>query len=41
MMTNPVYGGTSTYGKTEQLLRYEKGERATFAVVSRESGGWR
>ena len=26
MMTNPVYGGAYAYGKTEQLLRYEKGE---------------
>ena len=26
MITNPVYGGAYAYGKTEQLLRYEKGE---------------
>jgi hypothetical protein len=26
MLTNPVYGGTYAYGKTEQLLRYENGE---------------
>ena len=25
MLTNPVYGGTYAYGKTEQLLRYENG----------------
>jgi DNA invertase Pin-like site-specific DNA recombinase len=26
MLTNPIYGGTYAYGKTEQLLRYENGE---------------
>lgn len=26
MLTNPVYGGTYAYGKTERLLRYENGE---------------
>lgn len=26
MLTHPVYAGTYTYGKTEQLLRYENGE---------------
>jgi hypothetical protein len=25
MLTNPVYGGTYAYGKTEQFLRYENG----------------
>jgi hypothetical protein len=25
-MANPVYGGAHAYGKTEQLLRYERGE---------------
>lgn len=26
MLTNPVYGGAYAYGKTEQLVRYERGE---------------
>lgn len=26
LLTNPVYGGAYTYGKTEQVLRYEGGE---------------
>jgi DNA invertase Pin-like site-specific DNA recombinase len=26
LITNPVYGGAYTYGKTEQVLRYEAGE---------------
>jgi len=26
MLTHPIYGGAYAYGKTEQVLRYEKGE---------------
>ncbi len=26
LLTNPVYGGAYTYGKTEQVMRYEAGE---------------
>jgi DNA invertase Pin-like site-specific DNA recombinase len=26
MLTHPIYGGAYAYGKTEQILRYEKGE---------------
>ena len=26
ILTNPVYGGAYTYGKTEQLIRYDGGK---------------
>ena len=29
MLSNPIYGGAYTYGKTERTIRYEQGEPRT------------